>query len=152
MKALGLFTSILLIGSTHARIHESYQECVARYGTPVQELKSKAPADKTVLFKKGGYDVIAYFIKDRVEQLIIRHPDGSDFEYKTIEDLVNANAGTSSFSGPMKGAGKNFSFTREDKRAFATWVDSKHLILIESSDFRSAEGALKAKKESTDGF
>jgi|GEM_PF-4803476 len=147
-----IFASILLIGSARARIHENFQECVTRYGNAIKELPSKAPAEKTVLFQKGGYDVVAYFIKDRVEQLIIRHSDGSDFEYEAITSLVNANAETSKFGPATKGDKKNFSFTREDKRVVATWVDSERLILIESSEFRSAGKALKDKKESTDGF
>lgn len=147
-----IFISCFLIGSARARIHESFQECVNRYGNPLKELPSKAPAEKTVLFQKGGYDVIAFFIKDRVEQLILKHSDGSDFPYESITSLVNANAETSSFGPATKGDGKNFSFTREDKRAVATWVDSQRLILIESSEFRSAEKALKDKKENTDGF
>ncbi|MFZ2277816.1 MAG: hypothetical protein WAW39_08450 [Prosthecobacter sp.] len=78
MKALSLtlLTFLCLALSTQARIGESLDDCIKRYGEPAQ-----CPQPKTLLFHKSGIAITCFFVDGHCVQI----------SYKKLEPAARLN-------------------------------------------------------------
>lgn len=85
MKILILSLFLLMPALSHARLGETYDQCVARYGAPAEEgtiLVGGIP------FVKGDFIIIAYFNDDNIcDALIIGRIAEDEISNNNITDL-----------------------------------------------------------------
>jgi hypothetical protein len=89
MKAISLtlLTFLCLALSTQARIGETLDECIKRYGEPAQR-----PQLKTLLFHKSGIAITCFFVDGFCVQLSYKKLDsGARFNEREVEILRMAN-------------------------------------------------------------
>jgi hypothetical protein len=134
-----------------AHIHEAYQDCVARYGQPLEKREGASvkpqKIEKLVRFEKGAYTVTIGFVEDRAVSLVFSHTDGSPLSPDTIIDLLRENSEAAGFMGmgPPTVAGQKF--VRSDHKAAALWARIHGKLLIwDTADQRDKAKARKGKK------
>lgn len=94
MKTFLLFSLLFFSSPLAARIGESYDECVARYGAPIQESED----DGVYVFEKAGYRVMVYFDDDWIADLILFNkgdePPFAELSEREMEILLSVNVGS----------------------------------------------------------
>ncbi len=89
-----LFVILVVALPARARLGETEDQCIARYGTPTEILdadKAQVPY-RTLNFIKGNYNVGAAFIDGHCECLCIQRTDNSDLSDNEIQILLDANS------------------------------------------------------------
>jgi hypothetical protein len=89
MKAISLtlLTFLCLALSTQARIGETLDECIKRYGEPAQR-----PQPKTLLFHKSGIAITCFFVDGLCVEISYKKLDsGARFNEREVEILRMAN-------------------------------------------------------------
>ncbi len=87
MKALTLLTFFCLALSAQARIGETLDECIKRYGEPAQR-----PLPKTLLFHKSGIAITCYFVDGLCVNLSYKKiAPATRFNEREVEILRMAN-------------------------------------------------------------
>lgn len=89
MKALclTLLTFLCLVLSTQARIAESLDDCIKRYGEPAQR-----PLPKTLLFHKSGIAITCFFVDGLCVQISYKKLDSATrLNEREVEILRMAN-------------------------------------------------------------
>lgn len=93
MKQIALLAfslSVLFVNSTSARLHETPDECAARYGHPEERDEEK----RSLTFLKNGYLIHAIFNEDnQCSILMFMREDEGEMSENEIEILVTANLG-----------------------------------------------------------
>lgn len=81
-------------GRCHARIGETYDQCVARYGEPINSQKTGAAGIGSGFtgFKKNGYLIAVIFFKDVVSYEFYCKADNSDLSQDEKETLLTAES------------------------------------------------------------
>ena len=139
MKSLTLSALVLLLTSVpaSARIGETLDECVQRYGPMIERRPAKlGSSDPDVMvFSKAGITVAVEFKEGKAWHLTFRKTALTSFE---IEALVTANSGTSLWGSPLKTRDKEYRMTADKGRlALVNW-DRKALagsLVIMSREF-----------------
>ena len=105
---LAFFT--VLIGSVHARIGETPQQCVMRYGEPIKG----QVGDEIMAFQKAGFYLMVEFFAGKCESISYRKVDpgpldeGADITAVEFETLRESNGNGAAWSQTNEGgAGKN---------------------------------------------
>ncbi len=155
MKALiATMTLLLLVQASDARIGETRDQCVARYGT-----SEKAGDPQIMLFKKSGFSIGVQFHDDKAEILLITKIETDVLDRPVamteveIETILKANGGDKEWKVQGR-PGTTRTWTTADGSLTAVYRSSENkLILItkEAADRADAEKAAKDKKN-LEGF
>lgn len=111
-----IFVSVL---TSQARIGETVEECVARYGPVVERLPAKVKDSdpQACVFSKSGITIIAEFKAGKVWQHTYRMIALDDM---ATEKLLEAEGLDGGWSGPIKIGGQEFRGSADGKRVAVT--------------------------------
>jgi len=138
-----------------ARIGETPDQLVARYGQPLKETDQKAEGAKIslaqVTFQKGGYQIDVTIVGGLSVQEIFKKLNGQSITTDEAQILLNANAEGMNWSAPMR---KPDSIDwRRDDNAFAQ-LPKDGTMIIRSRKLTADEASAKHMEQhpSLDGF
>ena len=102
-----LIATLLLPLTIFARLGESLDECIQRYGPLVEKRKAELPQSDpdAGVFSKSGVTIIIEFHEGKAWRLIFRKPGMLASE---VEALLKSNAGTGPWSGSIKIDGNDY--------------------------------------------
>jgi len=162
MKSLMLsgLLVLLMVTRASARLGETLDECVTRYGPSLEKrpplLKVSDP--EVLIFTKAGITVAVEFRQGKAWQVTFRKPGLNRAE---LDAILMANAGSASWSPPLKTRDKEYRMT-DDKgrvavinwdrkgmagsltimsRAFAAANHAEMPVRVEASNASSASGS-----------
>lgn len=152
---LSLLFIIAVTATAQARLGESPDQLVARYGQPLSEADQKAEGIKVALaavaFQKGGFTIEVTVVDGVSVQEIFKKLNGDALTLAEVRYLLNANSQGLAWEAPQKAQDGTKLWTRDDSataRASDTslTIRSKTLVVKESA-------AKKAEKSPTlEGF
>ena len=126
MKRLLPLVLVLLSGLTtsHARLGETVEECVARYGPVVERLpaKIKESDPQACVFSKSGITIIAEFKAGKAWQHTYRM---TGLDEPSVSKLLEAEAVDGGWSSPIKFGGQEFRSSADGKRIAVTTYGKK---------------------------
>jgi hypothetical protein len=128
MKGLVLSVLVVLLTTVpaSARVGETLDECVQRYGPMIERRPAKLGASDpdVMVFSKAGITVAVEFREGKAWHLTFRKTAMTSFE---IEALITANSGTSLWSSPLKTRDKEYRMTADKGRLAVINWDRKAL-------------------------
>ncbi len=100
-KIRPLLLLCVLTGSARARLGETVEQCVERYGPVIEKRQPSLPQSdaETAVFSKSGVTIIVEFHKGTAWLITFRKPV---LQIDEIEALLQANAATGNWSVPLK--------------------------------------------------
>lgn len=112
------------IATCHARIGETVEECVARYGPIVERLpaKIKESDPQACVFSKSGITIIAEFKAGKAWQHIYRM---AGLDEVAMDKLLEAEGVDGGWSSPIKIGGQEFRSSADGKRIAVTTYGKK---------------------------
>jgi hypothetical protein len=141
------FLTLMLCISAHARLGETINECIRRYGEPL-----KADEEKKILgFQKGVFFVMCIFLDGKCESISFKKEDESAFSVSEFEGLREANGGGLEWS--QRPDDPLMWFTQEPTR-HAVLADLTTMIAFYTDAHAKRENAAKAaeEKKKLEGF
>jgi hypothetical protein len=157
-----------LPSDSSARIGETLQQCIARYGQPEDNPQESAvhPKATDCAFIKSGLDISVVFYQGKAVDIMFRKLDGSAFNPSEVEELLKANGGSSSWNQheakrPDQSEWKTTDGARratlnpnrraETNRVLSIWTEQWHRVMDEHE--KALEQREKsAAKENLEGF
>ncbi len=153
-----ILASVLILGVTttaQARLGETPDQLVARYGQPLTEKDQKAQGDKIsladVIFQKGGFQV-EVTVTDGISVLeSFRKLNNQPINLAEVGILLTANSQGLNWEAPEK-SGNLRIWTRDDGATATLRPDGS--LTIKSKELATEEAAAKRleAKPSLDGF
>lgn len=151
--------SLLMFVFSHqclARIGETFDQCVKRYGEPVKILKE----DRSVAFRKGNMAIIAAMDKDKKCWAIFYQKctddgvPGEELDDTEITSLKSANAGSASWKANTAIEFRSRSWKCDEKKLYASWHIFDRVLAITTEEWRKsfAEKDAQEKRERLKGF
>jgi hypothetical protein len=146
MKTAFLILTMLAMAahSASARIGETLEQCIARYGQPVLPLKEGGPA----IFVKSNVAICVTFYQGRADMLVFwkRNDTGqkgplSDGE---VSLLMNANAGGHSWQKADNGGSTISAWKTDDGKILAALVSPDRSLTISTMDALARQHAAGA--------
>ncbi|MCE0498777.1 MAG: hypothetical protein LV481_12610 [Methylacidiphilales bacterium] len=148
---LSLLLSLSMATSAWARLGETMDQCVARWGQPVPSADFPPPGYEGdgfanfATFQKGDYHIIVGFLNGVVAVEIITKQESSDLSDNEKAAILEADsAGLAWIKSTTPGA--NEIWTRNDG-AIASYDTFNHGMTIKSKEYRAAEEAKAAADE-----
>ena len=144
---------LLLLGVAdicRARIGDTLEEAIERYGKPVR----KASADEFAMFKEASYYLTAHF-HDGKTDAITYVKAGSEsstkgaFSDDEIETLLKINGSGQTWERSKAKAGLQ-EWKTEDRKFQAVYSESKFLVITTAGYVKRLEVAAKKKKTAVD--
>ena len=152
----GLCFLLMLNAPAWARLGETGDQIVARYGQPLSQIDQKALGKKVALtvliFQKNGYEIQVSLSDGVSDEESYRKLNGDVISLAEARTLLTINAQGFGWEEPTDGNGVKI-WTRDDA-ATAILSDGGHSLTIASKDLIDKENAAK-KAETTpslDGF
>ncbi len=143
---------LLLLGVANicqARIGDTLEEAIERYGKPVH----KASADEFAMFKEASYYITAHFHDGKTDA--ITYVAGSEsstkgaFSDDEIEMLLKINGSGQTWERSKAKAGLQ-EWKTEDRKFQAVYSESKFLVITTAGYVERLEEAAKKKKTAVD--
>jgi hypothetical protein len=117
----------LLASVCHARLWETYAECVNRYG------KEKSATKESNIFEKNGIEIIAGFELTKCVAIAFRSLNGQAFTDQEIQKLLDANGGGSKWNVEKPREGFN-SWKTQDEKSLAYYnTKEKKLFFLSNA-------------------
>jgi hypothetical protein len=150
MKCFALSVSLFLTVVTHAsaRLGETLDECVARYGPMIERRAPKLSSSdpEVMVFSKSSITVTVEFRQGKAWHLTYRKSALTGIE---VEAIVIANAGSGLWGSPLKTKDKEYRMSDDKKRLAVINWDRKGIagsLVIMSREFAETNQAEKAKR------
>jgi hypothetical protein len=146
---------VTLTSSAHARLGETPDQLVARYGQPLNEADQKADGAKiplaSVTFQKGGYQIDVTITDGVSTQEVFKKINGQSMTVSEARVLLAANAQGREWGPQQKG--DNEIVWRRDDNALAK-LPSDGSMIIRSHELANAEATAKKleQRPSLEGF
>jgi hypothetical protein len=153
-----LLTFVFIVtvsASAQARLGETPDQLVARYGQPLKEDDQKAEGAKismaNVVFQKGGFEIDVTITGGFSVQEIFKKLNGSPITVPEARILLAANSQDHEWNAPVK-TKESLVWTRDDN-AVAT-LSSNGSMVIRSRELAAEEAGAKSLEEhpTLDGF
>lgn len=149
-----IFKLILLLvaftSSAFARLGETFQQCQARYGAPVQ---IQTP---TVIFRKGKWSVYVTFFQGKADSIsYIKIPDQDDrfaFTENEIEAFMKSNFGERDYYSLPAPRGKGQAWSTKDNEILSTLYDGCLMFRTRAAGERSIAADKAKADQSVKGF
>ena len=143
MRAVILVVLAALVFRAEARIGETEEQCVVRYGKVIERKHSEKPAAEVCLFETGRFRIWASFLKGHVAALQITTPDNAPFSEDELQVIMKANAEGATWREVGGAPSQTREFRRSDDGA-TMYVVKGEALLIESVEWKAAtEGMSK---------
>lgn len=128
-----------LASASWARIGESLEQCIMRYGPVVENRKAELPQSDpgSAVFSKNGLTVIVEFRNDSVWRIIFRKPKLSVSE---VDALLSANSSPGTWSSPLRYGDREYQLSADKTRISVTRlapnneITQTEILLREYSD------------------
>jgi hypothetical protein len=145
-----LFCILLQIFTNYgyARVEESKDECIARYGSPIKELE-----DGQLLFQKSGLAIIAHFHEGKTDSIAFRKVEtnalgkGETISDHEIEILMQNNSCEKTWK-KSSAISMNRIWETEDGSLFAHYMNFDNILHISTRGYVDRSDAAKKAKES----
>jgi hypothetical protein len=153
LLTLALFPAMTAV--LHARIGETPDQLVARYGQPLKEEDQKPDGTKIALakvtFQKGGYQIEVTITGGASQQEVFKKLNGQPITVEETRVLLDANSQGLNWSPPVK-TSDSIIWTREDNAMAKMGSDGG--LVIRSHQIVTQETAAKTDeaRPSLDGF
>lgn len=110
--------------TAQARVGETLEECITRYGPVVERMpaKLKESDPEAYSFSKAGINVVAEFKGGKVWRHVYRSANLDD---DTIKALLKAEAGDGGWSAPLKIGGQDFLSSSDGRRIVVITIGKK---------------------------
>ena len=153
-----LLTLLVIVGVTanaKARLGETADQLVARYGQPLSEVDQKGEGDKiplaNVVFQKGGFEIDVTITNGVSVSEIFKKLNGSAITTNEARYLLTANGQGREWEAPRLVGGDKI-WTRDDNATARLSHDGS--MIIRSRDLVVEEAAAKRieQRPSLDGF
>jgi hypothetical protein len=133
----------LTIAPVEARIGETLEQCVSRYGEPVSK------ANGLILFQKSGIVIaVASFFEGRVDSIGFKKISGDPLSATELKELLDANSGGQTWKKGALGADVLLS---QDGELTAKYTDSERTLVI-ATVRKLARDAAKSESKQLNGF
>lgn len=152
-----LLTLLILAVPAFARLGETPEECVARYGSPISTDKAK----QILAFQKSGLLIMAEFDGGRCACISFQHADKdaagepAPFTAEEAELLREANSDGMKWIIPLIRPPDLYLWTVKGEHRFTIWnAIDKRIVKIATAEHLKRETAAKAaqEKEKFKGF
>ena len=146
---------VTLTASAQARLGETPDQLVARYGQPLNEADQKADGAKiplaNVTFQKGGYQIDVTITNGVSSQEIFKKLNNESMTVSEARILLTANAQGREW-GPQQKAEGEITWLRDDNALAKLATDGS--LIIRSHQLAAEEAIAKklTQKPSLDGF
>ena len=148
-----LLLSLLLLPA-HARLGETEDQCVQRYGPVVNRTTSGISGlDLPMLvFAKNGYKVVTIMLNDKVCCLTILKADQTALSDNEIDLFLTANNANQKWT-KQDGVSTNIVWFRDDGTQ-AQYDPSQHALIIVSKEYLDVKAAAQKAEDAkkTQGF
>ena len=126
-----LFLMIML--PLHARIGETSEECIKRYGNPIDSDYVPVPEGCIIVegdyhFSKNGFDILVHFYEGKADYILFSASDFSEMSDKDVATLLDANIGSGSWKED-KSAKHDRVFISSEKKILADYSHSPYSAL-----------------------
>jgi hypothetical protein len=152
---LTLFFIVSVTATARARLGETADQLVARYGPPLSEIDQKGEGDKIplaiVIFQKGGFE-IKVTLSDGISVLeTFRKLNGDALTVGEVRTLLAANSQGHGWEAPRMVGGERW-WTRDDTATARVAQDGS--LTIKSRELTHKEAVAKRLEHapSLDGF
>jgi hypothetical protein len=145
-KTISIALCCLLTTSLFARINETAEQCIERYGKPKKILEET----KSVLFTRAGFVIVIDFYDGKSDQILFRKIATDEFglpeELSTneIELLLQANSGGGIWE-KQEELSIDQKWLLDDLSRYAQYQPSERILIIATDEY--IERAQKNKKE-----
>jgi hypothetical protein len=152
---LTLCLVITVAGTAHARLGESPDQLVQRYGQPLSEKDQKGEGDKIaladVVFEKGGFQVSVTVVDGQSVAESFKKLNGQPITTLEVRTLLGANSQGREWEAPQTTRGGKL-WTRDDNAT--AFLGEDGTLLIKSRELVSKEVAAKRteKTPTLEGF
>src|SRR6266581_1977613 len=92
MRAVILVVLVALVFRAEARIGETEEQCVGRYGKVIERKHSEKPPAEVCLFETGRFRIWASFLKGHVAALQVTTLDDAPFSEDELQVIMKANS------------------------------------------------------------
>ena len=146
---------ITLAGTAHARLGETADQLVQRYGQPLSENDQKGEGDKIaladVVFQKGGFQIEVTVIDGISVAEVFKKLNGQPLSVDDIRVLLGANSQGREWEAPQTTKGDKV-WTRDDNATARLGQDGS--LTIKSRELTMKESVAKKLEQapSLDGF
>jgi hypothetical protein len=146
---------VTLTAAAQARIGETPDQLVARYGQPLKEEDQKAEGDKIpmakVTFQKGGFQIDVTITNGLSQQEVFKKINGQPLSVEEARTLLDANSQGYNWSMPQKSADGTV-WIRDDNATAKLGGDGamtirSHQLVVQETAAKQVE-----KQPSLDGF
>jgi hypothetical protein len=145
LVAVIILTCVMCV-QADARLHETFEQCVARYGAPIREVSSSGGIDKSARFEKGGFVIVVSFHNDCAVSAIFLQTDKSEFLAATLNDLLRANSEGATFVRGVE-TESTILWNRDDGKVAGMFDKAKNAFVIWDKGF--ADGSEKKEKDTS---
>ena len=159
LMRIALLTFVFIVSVTataRARLGETADQLVARYGQPLSEVDQKGEGDKVplanVVFQKGGFEIDISLFDGLSVAETFKKLNGEALTLGEVRTLLNDNAQGYGWEAPQIIDGAKW-WTRDDNAA-AKLVRDGTILTIKSRELASKEAVAKKleNRPSLDGF
>lgn len=156
---IAILTLVLIVSLTataQARLGETPDQLVARYGQPLSETDQKADGDKVAtseaIFQKGGYQIDVTLVNGVSVAESYKKLNGDVMSVGEVRTLLTANAQEHGWEAPRLVQGEK-RWSRDDS-ATAKLAQDGSLLTIKSRDLIIQQAVAKrlTRQPSLDGF
>jgi hypothetical protein len=149
--ALPLLLLLTMASQASARLGETLDECVGRYGPMIERRAPKLSGSdpEVMVFSKSSITVTVEFRQGKAWHLTFRKSALTGIE---VEAILIANAGSGLWGSPLKTKDKEYRMSDDKKRIAVINWDRKGMagsLVIMSREFAEANQAEKAKRTVT---
>jgi hypothetical protein len=153
---LAILFTVSVTATAHARLGESPDQLVARYGQPLSEDDQKAEGAKVaanvVVFQKGGFEIQVTVTDGYSVAESFKKINGDAFTLSEVRYLLSANSQGHGWEAPQKIQGQQV-WARDDAAA-ARLNEEGTLFSITSKELMNAQATAKKleRQPSLEGF
>jgi len=142
-----LLGGLALVGTAEARLGESKEQVIERYGKPYRE-DVEAPWDNIIYCSKDGYKFCFMLLHGKVEFMIVMKEDG--LTEADVKIFLDKNSSGSGFVDDVN-RGDGF-YVEADSGRMGIWGKDA-LVLVTEEGHKARTGQVKENlKKKTDGF
>jgi hypothetical protein len=152
---LSLALVAITTAGAQARIGETPDQLVARYGQPLNEVDQKAEGAKIALahvtFEKGGYQIDVTITDGLSVEEKYKKINGQSMTVEEARILLNANSGGQNWSEPQKSTDA-ITWTRDDNATAQLTSDGSMTIRSRLLAIQEAAAKHLEQRPTLDGF
>jgi len=151
--SLALFLSLALLGTANARLGETKEQAVERYGKPVQELEAEGRFESFIC-SKDGYLFLLKFLDGKVAYLVVTCAGNEGLKEEEVEIFLKKNASGSGFVEVKVAGLGGKKYFESDSGRLALWEKFRNQLTLATKAGYDYSGELNKQnlEDKTGGF